>query len=1168
MKEKLKKIVVNKLKEKKSENAEKNFWTKLVIWFLVFIFTCLIWWFLFVIYLLQDLPTMEELKNIQTKESTQIFDKNWKTLYTIFWDENREVIPFEKITNKTIYWIISLEDENFFEHWWVDAKWLFRAVLGQLNLISYKWWWSTITQQFVKNKYLSSERKYIRKLKEMILSMQLENTYTKEEIVTMYLNQIPFWSNIYWIEQASKKFFWKTSDKLNLVESVVIAAIPNATTRYSPYWNHSKSSLRWIEIADLEKNKIKSYESLILKYWENKIDLWLMPSEIVFKINTWTWVSNWTWEILSWTWENIKEGFEEVKIILPWRTSFALNKMKELWYISDDEMKKWIQDLIKYKFQQNIEKIKAPHFVMYVKEKLEKEFWEEILKKWWLKIFTSLDLDFQEKAEGLVKANSKYNKEHFDAENQSLLSMDTKNWEILAMVWSRDYFDDEIDWQVNIMTSKRLAWSTFKPFAYLSMLLNWYSSYSIIFDTETNFWEKWYDYEPQNFDWKFMWPMSLWKALWESRNIPAIKAGLIWWIEKTYNIAKSMWIKFENAFDWYWASLPLWTVWVQWVDLLSSYMVFANNWEKIEPNAILKIIDQNWVVLKKSKNKENFKDDKKIVLNPEISYLMMDMLSNPENRWDWWNSRMKLSWRNNTAKTWTSNKSVDKPWYKKPVVMPLDWWMVWSTPQYSTIVWSWNNDWKTMNRKWSWWQTSWSTWKTFMEFLHKDLEIKDFEKPEWIKLVKIAKLSWLLPSENTPRDLIQTWYFSELNIPKTYDNSLRFLEIDMISRKLPSNFTPEEAIWKAAVLNLHSLKIDEKRWEEPVQEWMKKYWKTFLKKYWIKDILADIPTEMDNIHTRENTLFWPEISISSPKNNWIIWKWWFSVVPEINSSNWISRIDFYINWKLNTSSFNYPYIWNIKLDNNIAISSEITLRIKAFDELYNSSEEIITLKIWEDDKKPYTEIVRPKDWQELVAWSTFDIKTLTYDQWWQIEEVIFYLDWKEIWKVFNSPFSKKIEIPRLVWKHKIKIIAIDTAWNSEFDEKIINVSRLRNSSTEISLNLPKNFSANKPFDFSISIPYSEIKNYEKIEVFAKKRNIWWQEEEFLVWKIYKEDWDFIWNKTWFFYLNWILDRWNYSIFLKKYKLNNLENNWENFSEEELKEWKNIEMWDWFAVEVK
>jgi hypothetical protein len=228
--------------------------------------------------------------------------------------------------------------------------------------------------------------------------------------------------------------------------------------------------------------------------------------------------------------------------------------------------------------------------------------------------------------------------------------------------------------------------------------------------------------------------------------------------------------------------------------------------------------------------------------------------------------------------------------------------------------------------------------------------------------VKISKLSWLLPSKSTPKDLVKTWVFSNLNLPTEYDNSLKFIEIDLVSKKLPSKFTPEDAIWKAAVLNLHSLKPYDERWEDPVQEWMKTRWKEFLKRYWIRDILADIPTELDDVHTRETSLSWPEFNISSPKDNWIVWKSWFSIVPEINSKYWVAKVEYYLNWELNDTSYSYPYIWNIKIWNNIAISSDVLVDIKVFDELYNVSQQSLDLIVWEDDKKPYTEIVRPKEW--------------------------------------------------------------------------------------------------------------------------------------------------------------------------------------------------------------
>ena len=105
---------------------------------------------------------MDDIKNYEAPEASTIYDRNWEVLYTAHWKENRKIIPFEQIKDDTIYAVIALEDVNFFEHKWVDLIWVFRAILGQLRLIEYKGWWSTLTQQFVKNRFLSNERTIIR----------------------------------------------------------------------------------------------------------------------------------------------------------------------------------------------------------------------------------------------------------------------------------------------------------------------------------------------------------------------------------------------------------------------------------------------------------------------------------------------------------------------------------------------------------------------------------------------------------------------------------------------------------------------------------------------------------------------------------------------------------------------------------------------------------------------------------------------------------------------------------------------------------------------------------------------------------------------------------------------------------------------------------------------
>lgn len=1091
------------------EENSPSFLKKLLIFFAFLLFFWFITLFMWTWWILSDLPSMEEIRNIQTSEASIIYDRNWNELYTVHWDENRTIIPFNKIKNETIYAVITLEDVNFFEHGWVDMIWILRAVLWEFWLISYKWWGSTLTQQFVKNKFLSNERSYIRKIKEMILSAQIENTYTKEEIITMYLNQIPFWANIYWIEQASNKFFWKNASDLDLAESTIIASVPNATSYYSPYWEHKRTLLKWISLIELEEKWIKNYDELIENFWKEIISYWLLPSRI---------------GLYSWT----------TIIDLPWRSSYALEVMEKYDFIDSKQREEAMNILLSYEFQEFQEKIKAPHFVMYIREILKEKYWEQILNKWWFKIISTLDLSIQEKAEEIVKNNAEKNSEKYEVSNQALLSVNTKNWEIYAMVWSKDFFNKDIDWQVNVTRMKRLAWSIFKPIAYTAFMLSWYAPSSVLFDVETNFWNWGIDYIPKNYDWEFMWPISVRQAIWNSRNIPAIKAWIISWVQKVYDIAKTFWIKFVRPSDWYGSSISIWTAEVTAQEILEAYLVFANNWKRIETQSILKIISKDWVILEELNKNIKYST----VLDPQVAYLMTDILSDKESRWPWWNSFLQLKDRINAVKTWTSNKAVKKwwKWFKSTArewleIAPLDWWTIWFTPQYATVVWSWNNDWSPASMKFSWFHTSARTWNDFMTFIHKDLPAEKFEKPNWIKYINVSRISWKLPNKDTPKWLITSWIFGDINSPKEYDNSLKFINIDSVSKKLPTPFTPEDAIEKAAILNVHSERPNDSNWEDPVRTWLKNEAFEYLDEYWIDSVLSESPVDSDDVHTRENTKSKPEIKIISPKSWSLVSRKWFSVMPDVSSKYWVVKVEYYIDWNLADTSYTYPYIWKIKAENWWHLSlKEHVLKVKVFDSLYNTSNISFTVKIWNDTENPYTEIVKPSKWQSLIAWSSYEIRTLTYDVWSDIDRVTFYLNNKRIWDVKKAPFWIYFSVPKKVGEYNIKVIAFDQAWNESENEILINsIENTENIDEWTVIKFLNKLSIDYPNEIQININNPNISNIEKIELIWRQELISEKTDEFVISTISK------FNNVWVFYTSWSpISKWKYEIFTKEY----------------------------------
>lgn len=195
-------------------------------------------------YITKDLPNPEILASREIAESTKIFDRTGKVLlYEIHGDEKRTVVPFEEIPDHIKQAAIAIEDENFYEHSAIDFKSIIRAFIKNLTRRGIVQGGSTITQQLAKNAFLTSEKTFDRKIKELILAIYLEKRLSKDEILSFYLNQIPYGSSVYGIESASQTFFEKPAKELTLAEAALLAALPKAPTYYSPWGSHTDELL-------------------------------------------------------------------------------------------------------------------------------------------------------------------------------------------------------------------------------------------------------------------------------------------------------------------------------------------------------------------------------------------------------------------------------------------------------------------------------------------------------------------------------------------------------------------------------------------------------------------------------------------------------------------------------------------------------------------------------------------------------------------------------------------------------------------------------------------------------------------------------------------------------------------------------------------------------------
>ncbi len=507
-KRRIKTIYTNRARKKSTSYKPKN---KKPIWVLkfllysiiVFIIIWLLWTLVLYKKYISDLPSVTELENLDIAEASTIYDREWNELYKIF-KEKRTYIEYDMINKNMVNAIVAWEDKTFFENPWVDLKWIIRAVF---NYVTWKTdsikWTSTLSQQLIRNTIIANrsssetfEEKIARKVKEVYLSYKMNAELSKEKILELYLNKISFWSNAFWIEQASQTFFGKSASDLWILQASILASLPKWPTYYSPY-NHADRLLWYPYIYNNgdEENvtKILSFndEALdpklvldIRNFIENLKAKRLSDSKVIIcwidksKLKNDLKVDNDNCAILDYSdlfllLNSIKISWEERTIEYEaGRKDFILWRMLEDQYIEFDDYKSAILDSFSYKFSAYKENIDHPHFVFYIKEYLEEKYPKESIEAGWLKIYTTLDPDLQKKAEELVEEQSKLNLARFDASNAALISIDNKNGDILAMVGWNDYFDIENKWNVNITTSPLQPGSTFKPFVYSIWIFN------------------------------------------------------------------------------------------------------------------------------------------------------------------------------------------------------------------------------------------------------------------------------------------------------------------------------------------------------------------------------------------------------------------------------------------------------------------------------------------------------------------------------------------------------------------------------------------------------------------------------------------------------------------------------------------------------------------------
>ncbi|QQS43720.1 penicillin-binding protein 1C [Candidatus Roizmanbacteria bacterium] len=226
-------------------------------------------------FFVRELPSPAAIGQVNFAQSTHLYDRNGKLLYAIYRDVNRTSVPLSSVPKAVIQATIAIEDKNFYNHKGIS---FFGGILRAAKdsfIYNELQGGSTITQQLVKTALLTPERTIERKLKEMVLALWTEQMYTKDEIMEMYLNQVPYGGSAYGIEEASKVYFGKTAQELTLGEAALLAGLPRAPSIYSPFIDPDLAERRRDQV--LQEMYLQHYISK--NQFENAIqeDLTVLP---------------------------------------------------------------------------------------------------------------------------------------------------------------------------------------------------------------------------------------------------------------------------------------------------------------------------------------------------------------------------------------------------------------------------------------------------------------------------------------------------------------------------------------------------------------------------------------------------------------------------------------------------------------------------------------------------------------------------------------------------------------------------------------------------------------------------------------------------------------------------------------------------------------------------
>jgi 1A family penicillin-binding protein len=546
-------------------------------------------------YYAHDISNRDRLMN-RNDTGIVLKDRNGKVFYEYGTVNANNDLPLAQISPNLQHALIASEDHEFYTHPGFSMRGIAAAGFADLtHKDATKYGGSTITQQLVKNKLLSSNKNFLRKYQEISMAVAVERKYTKNQILDMYLNSVYFGEGAFGISEAAKTYFNTTPDKLTLAQSSQLVGLLPAPSTYSP-------------ISGDKQLAREQQERVLTKMVENNYITTAQKTEA---------------ESTQLTYQKGADGGQD----------------------------------------------HAQHFAAMVLDQLKQKYGEEKITRSGYEVTTSLDLDWQTKAEQIVKQRVAVTS-RLGGRNASLVAEDPKTGEVRALVGSVDWNDASFG-QVNMATALRQPGSSFKPIYYSKALEEkLVTPATILDDTKTTFGGS---YTPSNYDNRYKGKMPLRSALAESRNVPAVEVMQKVGVDNAVKAAQEMGLNTVDNPSKYGLALALGTAEIRLVDMVNAYSAFADQGNQHNQIVITRVQDKFGKTVFKSKSTT------KRVRSEGSAYLIDSILSDQAARAPTYGTTLNIPGRTVALKTGTTNENRDA-------------WTIGFTPNLVIGAWTGNNE--------------------------------------------------------------------------------------------------------------------------------------------------------------------------------------------------------------------------------------------------------------------------------------------------------------------------------------------------------------------------------------------------------------------------------------------------------------------------------------------